>query len=351
MKKQYLAALLAGVGSVAAHAQSSVTLYGLIDTYVEAINHASAKGGEVVQEGSGGLSNSRFGMRGTEDLGGGNSAFFDLEAGFNSNDGTFATSGTLFNRTAAVGIANNSYGAISAGLQYTAMYDTLIRYDPMGYAPNYTWFPTTGSSDDFSFKARLNNTLKYVGHFDGVTATADYSFGGDVGSLQSDAAYGAALAYDIGTFSAAVAYDYRNGTITTGGAWTKTSNWSASALDVLGPVTLMGGYEHYLNEPVTGPSVVAALAFAGVRYQVTPAFKLTTAYYYQINDTAKVSNAWMGVIDGDYALSKDTDLYATLGYAESTRNGNGSYTPVGVTDATAFAAEQTGITLGIRHRF
>jgi len=231
------------------------------------------------------------------------------------------------------------------------MYDTLIRYDPMGFAPNYTWFPTTGASDDFSFKARLANSLKYVGHFGGVGIIADYSFGGDAGSLQSDAAYGAALSYDYAAFSAALAYDYRNGAITTTGAWTKTSNWSASVLDVLGPVTLMGGYEHYLNEPVTGASTIAALAFAGVRYQVTPALKLTTAYYYQINDTAKVSNSWMGVFCSDYALSKRTDVYATLSYAESTRNGNGSYTPVGVTDATAFADSQTGITVGIRHRF
>jgi len=351
MKKHYLAALLAGVGSMSAQAQSSVTLYGLVDTYIEAINHASAKGGDVVQAGSGGLSNSRFGVMGTEDLGGGTSAFFDLEAGFNSNDGTFATSGTLFNRTAAVGLSNKTYGALSAGLQYTAMYDTLIRYDPMSFAPNYTWFPTTGSSDDLAFKARLNNSLKYVGHFGGVGIIADYSFGGEAGSLQSDEAYGAALSYDIGTFSAALAYDYRNGEITTAGAWTKTSNWSASAMDVLGPVTLMGGYEHYLSEPVTGASTIAGLAFAGVRYQATPALKLTTAYYYQINDTAKVSNSWMGVFSTDYALSKRTDVYATLSYAESTRNGNGSYTPVGVTDATAFADNQTGITVGIRHRF
>jgi len=351
MRKHYLAALLAGAGCVSAQAQSSVTLYGLIDTNLEFLNHSSAKGGDVVQEGSGGLSNTRFGMRGVEDLGGGNSAFFILEAGFNGNDGTAATAGTLFNRTSEVGLSNKTYGSLSAGLQYTAMYDILERYDPMDYAPHYTWFPTTGSSDDFSYKARLNNSLKYVGHFGGITAIADYSFGGAVGSLESDEAYGAGLSYDIGSFSAALAYDYRNGTITTGGAWSKTSNWSASALQVLGPVTVLGGYEHYLDEPVTGAEIRAGMAFAGMRYQVTPAVKLTTAYYYQINETAKVSNSWLGIFSSDYALSKRTDVYATLAYAESTRNGNGSYTPVGVTDATAFADNQTGITIGIRHRF
>jgi len=350
MKKRLLAPWLAGFACMGAHAQSSVTLYGLLDTGIEFVNHASAKGGNVVQEASGGLSNSRFGFKGTEDLGGGNSAFFILEAGINSNDGTAATSGDIFNRTAEVGLAN-AFGAVSLGLQYTAMYDILEEFDPMIYAPHYTWFPTTGSSDDFSYKARLDNSVKYVGHFGGLTAIADYSFGGTAGSLQSDAAYGAGLRYDVGSFAAAAAYDYRNGTVTAGGAWTKTSNWSVSAMDSIGRATLTGGYEHYLYEPTAGASTTAGLLFAGTRYQVTPAYKLTLAYYYQINDTAKVSNSWMGVLNNDYALSKRTDVYATLAYAQSTRNGNGSYTPVGVTDATAFADNQTGIMVGIRHRF
>jgi predicted porin len=354
MKKTHLAHWLAGLAGLAcsaAHAQSSVTLYGLLDTGIEFINHASAKGGDIVQESTGGLSNSRWGMRGTEDLGSGNSAFFILEAGIDSNNGAEASSGVLFNRTAEVGLSNATYGAVSLGLQYSAMYDILIDFDPMNYAPHYTWFPTAGSSDDFSYTARVDNSVKYTGHFGGFTTIAEYSFGGVAGSLESNAGYGAGLRYDYGSFAAAAAYDYRNGTITTGGAWTKTSNWSLSAMDTLGRATLLGGYEHYLYEPVTGAQTVDGLWFAGTRVQITPANKLTLAYYYQQNDTPKVSNSWMTVLSDDYALSKRTDLYATLAYAESTRNGNGSYTPVGVTDATAFADNQTGIMLGIRHRF
>jgi predicted porin len=191
VKKQALVAAFAIAGCASVQAQSSVTLYGVIDTNIEFLNHASANGGVLVRENSGGLSNSRFGFRGTEDLGGGNTAFFVLESGFNGNDGTEATAGTLFNRTAAVGLSN-AFGALSAGLQYTAMYDTLIKYDPMVYAQQYTWFPTTGSADGFSFKARVNNSVKYVGHYGGLTGTAVYSFGGDAGSFQSSAAYGGA---------------------------------------------------------------------------------------------------------------------------------------------------------------
>ncbi|WP_206950977.1 porin [Trinickia acidisoli] len=351
MKKHYFAAALVGAASLSAHAQSSVTLYGLIDTNLEFVNHADAKGDALVRENSGGLSNSRFGFRGTEDLGGGYQTFFELEAGFNGTDGTNTTSGVLFNRTAAVGISNASYGAFSAGLQYTAMYDILEQYDPMGYAPQYTWFPTTGSSDDFSYKARLDNSVKYVGQFGGLKAIADYSFGGTVGSFQSNAAYGAGLEYAIGTLSAAFAYDYRNGAVTSTGTWTKSRNWSLSARDQFGSVTVMGGYEHFLENPTKGATISQALWFGGTRYRFTPAFQLTAALYYQSNATSGVSNSIMGVLSGDYTLSKRTDVYATVAYAAATHNGNGTFTPVGVTDDTAFWANQTGVTVGIRHRF
>jgi predicted porin len=350
VKKKCLVAALAATGCACAHAQSSVTLYGVVDTNIEYLTHASATGGSLVRENSGGLSNSRFGFRGTEDLGGGTSAWFVLEAGFNSNDGTPATAGTLFNRTAAVGLSN-ALGSLSSGLQYTAMYDTLEKYDPMGYAPQYTWFPTTGSSDDFSYKARLNNSVKYVGQFGGLKAIADYSFGGDADSFQSSAAYGGSLEYSTGTFAAAVAYDYRNGAITSTGTWTKTRNLSFSVLEHIGNGEIMGGYEHYLNDPTKGSTVSAAMWFGGVRYRFVPSFQLTAGTYYQSNKTANVSNSWMGVLSGDYSLSKRTDLYATVAYAAATRYANGTYTPIGVTDATAFASNQTGVTLGIRHRF
>jgi predicted porin len=350
VKKQCLVAALAATGCVCAHAQSSVTLYGVIDTNIEYLTHASATGGSLIRENSGGLSNSRFGFRGTEDLGAGTTAWFVLEAGFNSNDGTPATAGTLFNRTAAVGLSNK-LGSLSAGLQYTAMYDLLEKYDPMGYAPQYTWFPTTGSSDDFSYKARLDNSVKYTGQFGGLKAIADYSFGGDAGSFQSSAAYGGGLEYDAGTFSAAVAYDYRNGAVNSSGTWTKSRNLSLSFLQRIGDGEIVGGYEHYLYNPTKSASVSAALWFGGVRYRFTPGFQLTAATYYQSNKTADVSNSWMGVLSADYSFTKRTDVYATVAYAAATRYANGTYTPVGVTDATAFASNQTGVTLGIRHRF
>ncbi|RQN37989.1 porin [Paraburkholderia tropica] len=332
----------------------SVTLYGVIDANVEFLSHASATGGSLVRENSGGIHNSRFGVRGSEPLGGGNSAWFVLESGFNSNDGTQATADTLFNRTAAVGLSNERFGSLSFGLQYTAMYDILLRYDPMSFAQQYTWFPTTGSSDDFAFRARNSNSVKYVGRLAGLTAIADYSFGGDADSFQSSAAYGGGLDYDGGSFGVAIAYDYRNGAINSSGKWTKSRNYSVSARQSLGALELLGGYEHYLYNPTKSASESQALLFAGARYPVMRHLKLTAAYYYDLNKTPGASNTWMGVLSTQYDLSKRTSLYATVAYAQATRYANGTsstYTPVGTTDSTAYGPNQTGVTLGMFHRF
>lgn len=351
-----MAAALPGVvqaqtfSDVAAPGASFVTLYGLIDVNVEMLSHANKSGDRLLRENSGGLSNNRIGFKGREDLGGGLAAFFVLEAGFNANDGTQKTPGTLFNRTAEVGLASR-WGALSAGLQYTAMYDILVHYDPMDYSPQYTWLPTTGSSDSFSFKARVNNSVKYVGRAGGFTVIADYAFGNDPTSFQSSAAYGAGVQYAYKRFSVAAAYDYRNGAINAAGLYSRTRNWSLSARQGVGRAEFMGGYEHDASEPIKGASYTAALWFGGVRYALTPTIGVTAAAYYQADGRPGVSNALMGVLSAQYHLSRRTDLYATVAYAGATRGGNGSFTPVGVTSDTAFMAEQTAATIGIRHRF
>lgn len=134
MKKSLLAlAVLSATGFVSA--QSSVTLYGVADAYVSSKSVSSvslnATGTGYVasrqrQTGvdSGGLSNSRWGMRGSEDLGGGMKGIFQLENGFNVDTGAAASSTSLFNRQAFVGVDTGSMGTVSLGRQYGA-YDSI----------------------------------------------------------------------------------------------------------------------------------------------------------------------------------------------------------------------------------
>lgn len=78
---------------------------------------------------------------------------------------------------------------------------------------------------------------------------------------------------------------------------------------------------------------------------------MTAAAYYPSNKADNVSNSLVGVLGADYILSRRTDVYATVAYAASTHYANDQYTPVGLTNDTAYGPHRTGVTLGIRHRF
>lgn len=129
MKKSLIAlAVLAASG--AAMAQSSVTLYGVADVFVSSKKVTTlafnANRTDVVvstqrQTGvdSGGLNGSRWGLKGSEDLGGGLNAIFTLESGFNIDTGAGSTDG-MFNRQAFVGLASSGFGTVALGRQYSA---------------------------------------------------------------------------------------------------------------------------------------------------------------------------------------------------------------------------------------
>ena len=140
MKKSALAlAVLAALSlNNSATAQTNVQVYGLIDAGVEAVNHAGPNDHGVVRVISGGKNTSRWGFRGTEDLGGGLKAVFQLEGGILLDTG--ATDGPLFKRQANVGL-EGGFGRVVIGRSFTTTYDLVIKVDPMGFAPNYSGPP------------------------------------------------------------------------------------------------------------------------------------------------------------------------------------------------------------------
>ncbi len=119
------AAAAALLAASAAHAQSSVTLYGLIDAGVAYTNNVEKGGtrGPLFQATSGEINGSRFGLRGSEDLGGGLRAIFVLENGFSVTNGKLAQDNRLFGRQAYVGLSSNQFGTVTLGRQYDALVD------------------------------------------------------------------------------------------------------------------------------------------------------------------------------------------------------------------------------------
>ncbi|MCS6766965.1 MAG: porin [Candidatus Protistobacter heckmanni] len=110
---------------------------------------------------SGNLSGSRFGPRGSEDLGGGTKAIFTLESGFNLGSGASEQGGRLFGRQAFVGVDSRS-GALTLGRQYNLLFDNMLELDPMS-AAQYS-----AVVHDQAFVGRADKSIKYSGNFSGV---------------------------------------------------------------------------------------------------------------------------------------------------------------------------------------
>ncbi|MGF6935976.1 putative porin [Paraburkholderia sp. UCT70] len=194
MKKKYLTLAIAAsaLGATAAHAQSSVQLYGLMDLSVPTYQtHADANGNHVIGMGIGGLpwfSGSRWGLKGAEDIGGGSKIIFRLESEFVVANGQMADPGQIFDRDAWVGIENDTFGKFTAGFQNTIARDAAAIYgDPYGSAKLSTeeggWTNTNNFKQMIFYAAsatgtRYSNGVAWKKLFsNGIFASAGYAFG------------------------------------------------------------------------------------------------------------------------------------------------------------------------------
>ena len=351
-------------------AQSSITLYGVVDANIEYVSHYSSiaptqpgfpgPAHSKIGMTPGGLSGSRWGIRGTEDLGRGMKALFVLENGFGSDDGKLQQGGRIFGRQAYVGLQSDSVGAITLGRQYTTIFSALADFSPTRYGVQYEPIAM-----QLGLNYRSDNVIKYVGKFWGVTAGGYWSFGNGVagagevaGQFRRDTGYGASLSYSGGPFGATVVYDQYNPTLsaTTGatGAFRKVA---LAASYETGPVKVMGGYRWGLNKGTTDATLLRDNYYwIGANYQATAALGLTLAYYYDdIRNVAgfNVKNPWQVTFIADYAFSKRTDVYLTTAYS---KNSGLNFDTSAISFANAYylgagADNMIGVAVGVRHRF
>ena len=168
MKKTLLAAaLVTGLAGVA-HAESSVTLYGLVDAGygyqgVETKYRGAYPSGKITQRDfgvhSGVMNGSRWGLKGSEDLGNGTSAIFVLESGFDVNNGRSLQDGRLFGRQAYVGLTGDSWGTFTIGRQYNAGDTFVAPIDPFGTGGG---FAASNTIFGDSVSGRYDGVIKYV---------------------------------------------------------------------------------------------------------------------------------------------------------------------------------------------
>ena len=170
MQKKLIALAVAGLVSAPVFAQSNVTIYGVADAYMGFGSHGD---NDMAAVQSGGLSGSRLGFRGAEDLGNGLKAVFTFEQGYKVDDGTGLGGNS---RQSFVGLAG-AFGAVTLGRQYAPGYD--FQYDALqsspALSPQAILSGGVGSSIDASNGARWNNSVAYNGMFSGLKVRAIYS--------------------------------------------------------------------------------------------------------------------------------------------------------------------------------
>lgn len=205
--------VLAIAAAGTAHAQSTVTLYGIADVSVGRTEFTN--GTSVTGLGSSGITSRgpRFGMRGTEDLGGGMKASFQLEAGYNLQDGVTSANSQLFNRAAWAGV-EGGFGSIRLGRQdsLTRMLANANLSDITGETELST-IDTTGSGTSarpliFNFGSRLNNTLRYTSqNMAGLQVTVQSA----LGNKQTASTNGLMGIYGSGPLRVGLVYEYQDG--------------------------------------------------------------------------------------------------------------------------------------------
>jgi predicted porin len=350
MKKTLLAmAVLAASG--AAFAQSSVTLFGVVDATVALGRGDVANKTQLTNSG---LNSSRLGFRGTEDLGGGLNASFWLEAGVNNDNGTgggtntnnqpsgtsAATAGTqglTFNRKSTVSLGGG-FGEVRLGRDYTPTFYNTSVYDAFGTNGVGTSMVAVKAWGLESESLRASNSISYFlpGNLGGFGGQIMYVMGENISTAAKDGnGIQVRGSYDQGPIGASVAY----GKTTRTGGDSKVTNLGASY--DFGVVKLMGMYSQDKIAALTGKGFnvgVTAPVGAGLVRASYSSYKTDAA------GTPKSNQLALGYV---HNLSKRTAAYATL--ARVTNSGGASSALNGA--STSANGSSTGYDFGIRHSF
>ncbi|WP_184046716.1 porin [Paraburkholderia sp. MM5384-R2] len=389
MKKSLLALAALGAFAGAAHAQSSVTLYGIID---EGFNiNTNAGGTHQYNLSSGVLQGSRFGLRGTEDLGGGLKAIFVLENGFDVNNGKLGQGGLMFGRQAYVGLSSQ-FGTVTLGRQY----DSVVNYvGPFAAGTQWGGYLVAhpGDIDNFINSYRTNNTVKFTSaDYNGLKFGGTYSLGGKAGDFTGNQIWSLGAGYNNGPLVLGVGYLNARTPAASGGLFNSSGTIAAPAAAVTSPVyagfasantyqvigaggaytfgaaTIGATYSNirFANlgasyaSPFKGQSATFNNAELNFKYQLTPALLVGAAYDYtrgaEISGNSR-AQYHQGAIGVDYFLSKRTDVYVVGVYQHAlgdTVNAAGATVAAraSITDLTVSSNQnQFAARIAIRHKF
>lgn len=381
--KKSLIALAAVAASGAAFAQSSVTVFGVVDSAVSYVNGKDNWSGLN----SGGNQTSRLGFRGVEDLGGGLKANFWLEAGILADNGSgksgYSKAGVgeaesdalAFKRRATVGLSGN-FGEVRLGRELTAAYNATSRYDvfgQVGFGASKLWTDAGVNGD--STTQRVSNMVTYLSpEFSGFRANVNYGFGEDkdaqTGKFSNSASryMGAGLTYDNGPLSLGLGLERRNSGANTAEFDTTipatpvfeaeydVTAWSLGGSYNFGVAKLAAAYrnsEAKWTDGVDNAKDKTKGYYIGLSAPVGAAGEVKASYNrYETKEAGaaklKADHFALGYV---HNLSKRTALYGTYAYI---KNKNVDGTNLGATLGSGGlkdSGKQQAIQVGVRHAF
>jgi predicted porin len=338
MKKAILTFAVLSVFAAAASAQSNVTVYGIIDVGVTRDDNGAPAGASLRMD-SGNLYGSRIGFKGSEDLGGGLSANFNLENGFSLDTGSMVSANTLFNRQAWVGLKGN-FGSVRLGRMWDPYYVVLFNtVDPFGDG-------LVGGASRLMGGGgfRMSNAIDYqTPELGGFYGELGYGLGEVAGDTSANRLWTMKAGYAAGPVDVVAAYYNQNKSVATGGA---TKNTLLGASYDFGAVKVRVGYD-MLKGDTTAAGTVLDQRDLLVGANVAVGIGSVLVSYIRKTDKL-VANADSRQIAVGYThpLSKRTLLYTA--YSRTSNDGSARYN----LDASAPAgASDSAIQFGINHLF
>ncbi|MBV8261519.1 MAG: porin [Paraburkholderia sp.] len=348
------AAGLMGTAGVAS-AQSSVTLYGIVDGSIlytsRTMNMQTGQNaGHQFSFTDSGMTGSNFGLRGTEDLGGGLRAVFALESGISIANGKFGNSnGNFFGRQAWVGM-ESPYGTVKAGVQYSPFFLSLYHTDPRGMS--YFGSGLVSYVDNVFVTGLFNsNSLTYTSpEIAGIQAMGMFAMGGAAGDFQAGRQYSASLRYHIA------------GLTLTGALYSGNAGGSAASTPIPSTVEFVGrtlGASYRFPNSLTISASYALYKVAqsfdnsvysgGLSYLLTPYLNVDAGVWYTHDGNDGGNHSLMASSGIQYYLSKRTTLYGQLGYVYNHGRMN---TGLSINNALFGVTGSTmGASIGMRHVF
>lgn len=337
-----------------ASAQSSVTLYGVVDGGLlytsKTLNLANGQNaGSSFAMYDGGLSASRFGLRGTEDLGGGLKANFLLESGISVANGGFNNSnGNLFGRQAWISVDSN-FGTVKAGLQIS----------PFFYAVDYTdarGFSLFGSGivnyvDNVLATSVFNaNAVSYTSpKIAGFTGSALFALGGQAGNFQSDRQYSLSLKYENGPLLVDAAY-YDGNSGPSPSPLPSTLAFEGRTLGAAYKFGSLTAKASFVNYKVAG-SFNNNVYSGGLDYLPRPDIDLNGGVWVTSDRGHTANHSLLASVGAQYFVSKATVLYAQVGVVNNHGAMNTGLSVSSLSQLYGVQGTTTGVDVGIRHTF